>query len=222
MQSYYGPWLWRFLKPSNVNVLCIACIHVCKHKIWQKSGDNTCVNMVLAWQKCHMQTFIKIHQRVPKIHTVFTHLIFTHFCLIFSSKNIGAIIMWGIFGRRCFRDFQDRSGIRYPIHKLEMFQHYNIGLMFWRGQLKSRIPEGQKEVTACHRLQYEWVTMPRCKIEGWEIWGKNPLKTLEKLWCKKYVMAKIKWVYTVWSSLINSWSSTFVVVAHSKAAETLA
>jgi hypothetical protein len=28
--------------------------------------------------------------------------------------------------------------------------------------------------------------MPRCRIEGREIRGKNPLKTLEKLGCEKY------------------------------------
>jgi hypothetical protein len=47
--------------------------------------------------------------------------------------------MRGIFGRCCFRgDFQVRSGIGYPIHKLETFQHYVIGLKF-------HIPEGQKK-----------------------------------------------------------------------------
>jgi hypothetical protein len=39
--------------------------------------------------------------------------------------------------------------------------------------------------------------MPRCRIEGREIQGKKPLKTLEKLGCEKYVMAKITRVNTV-------------------------
>jgi hypothetical protein len=58
---------------------------------------------------------------VGKRITVFTHIIFAHFWSIFSSKRGGVKTMRGIFGRRCFRgDFQDRSRIRYPIHKPEM------------------------------------------------------------------------------------------------------
>jgi hypothetical protein len=43
------------------------------------------------------------------------------FWTIFLSKNGKAKIMQRIFERLCFRgDFQVRSEIRYPIHKLEM------------------------------------------------------------------------------------------------------
>jgi hypothetical protein len=46
---------------------------------------------------------------------------FCTFWPIFSSKNGGAKIMRGMFGRHCFRgDLQVRSRIKYPIHKLEM------------------------------------------------------------------------------------------------------
>jgi hypothetical protein len=31
----------------------------------------------------------------------------------------------------------------------------------------------------------------RCKIEGREIWGETPLKSLEKLECEKYAREKI-------------------------------
>jgi hypothetical protein len=33
--------------------------------------------------------------------------------------------------------------------------------------------------------------MPRCRIEGQEVWGKIPLKPLEKLGHEKYVRVKI-------------------------------
>jgi hypothetical protein len=64
--------------------------------------------------------------------TVFTHIIFALFGLIFSPKNKGAKIMRGIYGRRCFiGDIQITSGIMYPIHKLhDTFQCYNTGLTF--------------------------------------------------------------------------------------------
>jgi hypothetical protein len=40
--------------------------------------------------------------------------------LFYPQKRVRKI-MRGIFGRRCFRgDFQVRSRIRYPIHKLEI------------------------------------------------------------------------------------------------------
>jgi hypothetical protein len=53
------------------------------------------------------------------LNTVFTRVIFTLFWPIFLSKT-DAKIMRGIFGRRFRGDFQVRSGIRYPIHKLQM------------------------------------------------------------------------------------------------------
>jgi hypothetical protein len=52
-------------------------------------------------------------------------------------------------------------------------------------------------VTDCQLLQYEWVIMPRCRIEGSEIQAKWLLKKLEKLGCKKYAMAKITQVNMV-------------------------
>jgi hypothetical protein len=39
--------------------------------------------------------------------------------------------------------------------------------------------------------------MPRCRIEGQEIRGKTPLKTLEKLGCGIYASEKITRVNTV-------------------------
>jgi hypothetical protein len=30
-------------------------------------------------------------------------------------------------------------------------------------------------------MQYEWVAMPRCGIEGQAMWGEDPVKALEKL-----------------------------------------
>jgi hypothetical protein len=56
-----------------------------------------------------------------------------------------------------------------------------------------------KEVTVCQLLQFEWVTMPRCRIEGWEIRSRNPLKALEELGCKKYTRATITRVNTIYT-----------------------
>jgi hypothetical protein len=39
----------------------------------------------------------------------------------------------------------------------------------------------------------------RCRIEGREIRGENPRKTLEKLGCEKYVTAKIMRVNTAFA-----------------------
>jgi hypothetical protein len=52
-------------------------------------------------------------------NTVFIRVIFALFWPFFLSKNGGAKVMRGNFGRRCFGgDFQVRSGIRCPINKL--------------------------------------------------------------------------------------------------------
>jgi hypothetical protein len=52
------------------------------------------------------------------VYRIYSHNFHT-FLPIFSPQNGNAKIMQGISGRRCFRgDFQVRSGIRYPIHKL--------------------------------------------------------------------------------------------------------
>jgi hypothetical protein len=68
---------------------------------------------------------------------------------------------------------------------------WNISALQCRPNVLTRTAEiphswRTKEVTDCQFLQYEWVTMPRCRTEGWEIRGENPLKTLKKLGCEKY------------------------------------
>jgi hypothetical protein len=52
-----------------------------------------------------------------------------NFCTFLASflvRNGGAKIMQGIFGKHCFRgEFHGRSGIRYPILRLEM-KHFSV------------------------------------------------------------------------------------------------
>jgi hypothetical protein len=50
-------------------------------------------------------------------------------------------------------------------------------------------------------LQYEWVTLPRYRIEGREIRGKYHLKMFEDMGCEKYETAKIMRVKMVYSFL---------------------